>query len=100
MFGIGMWELMLILLVALVVFGPKRLPELGRALGKGLSEFRKASYELRDALSTEDAEVKRAQAAPEKSLPQTGKNGNLEVIIIDGEKVEKPAHDKEFDWQG
>jgi len=48
MFGIGMPELLLILGLALIVLGPKKLPELARALGKGLSEFRRATDELKD----------------------------------------------------
>jgi TatA/E family protein of Tat protein translocase len=48
MFGIGMPELLLILAVALIVLGPKKLPELARALGKGMAEFRRATDELRD----------------------------------------------------
>ena len=48
MFGIGMPELLLILAVALIVLGPKKLPELARALGKGMAEFRRATDELKD----------------------------------------------------
>jgi len=48
MFGIGMPELLLILGLALIVLGPKKLPELARALGKGLAEFRRATDELKD----------------------------------------------------
>jgi TatA/E family protein of Tat protein translocase len=48
MFGIGMPELLLILGVALIVLGPKKLPELARTLGKGLAEFRRATDELKD----------------------------------------------------
>jgi len=47
MFGIGMTELLVILAIALVVIGPKKLPELARSLGKGLAEFRRASTEMR-----------------------------------------------------
>jgi sec-independent protein translocase protein TatA len=39
-FGIGIWELAILLLVALLVFGPKRLPEMGRSLGRGMREFK------------------------------------------------------------
>jgi sec-independent protein translocase protein TatA len=46
--NIGPLELILILVVALLVFGPKRLPEVGRSVGRGLREFRRASTELRD----------------------------------------------------
>ncbi len=48
MFGIGMPELLLILGLALIVLGPKKLPELARALGKGMAEFRRAADELKE----------------------------------------------------
>ena len=47
MFGIGMTELMVILAIALVVLGPKKLPEIARSLGRGLAEFRRASSDMR-----------------------------------------------------
>lgn len=50
MFNIGPWELILILAVALVVVGPKKLPEMGRAVGNGLREFRKATQDIRDQI--------------------------------------------------
>jgi len=56
MFGIGMSELLLILAIALIILGPKRLPDLARALGKGLSEFRKAANDIKSTLDIEEEE--------------------------------------------
>ncbi|MBM3777683.1 MAG: TatA/E family twin arginine-targeting protein translocase [Acidimicrobiia bacterium] len=54
MFGsIGMTELVIILVIALIVFGPRKLPELGRSLGKSLGEFKRASNELRSTIEEE-----------------------------------------------
>lgn len=64
MFGIGMPELILIMALALIVLGPKKLPEIARALGKGLAEFRRATDDLKDELSRVEAE---ADAPLEKS---------------------------------
>ncbi|MFP3869516.1 MAG: Sec-independent protein translocase protein TatB [Syntrophobacteria bacterium] len=52
MFGIGMPELLLILAIALVVVGPRKLPELARALGHGIAEFKKATNELKETLDS------------------------------------------------
>ena len=51
MFGIGIQELAIIFVVALLIFGPKRLPEFARSLGKGLAEFRRASSDLRQSFN-------------------------------------------------
>ena len=54
MFGsIGMPELVVIFVIALIIFGPRKLPELGRSLGKSLGEFKRASNELRNTLDEE-----------------------------------------------
>jgi sec-independent protein translocase protein TatA len=70
-FGIGIWELLILLLVLLLVFGPKRLPEMGRSLGKGMREFK-------DSISGKDEPVHHQQAtelppAVEEPEPQAAR---------------------------
>ena len=74
MFGsIGMPELMIIFVIALIIFGPRKLPELGRSLGRSLSEFKKASNELRSTLEEEiRIEEQKEAAAKARRRPGPG----------------------------
>ena len=76
MFGIGMPELLLILGLALIVLGPKKLPELAKALGKGLSEFRRATDELKDEFRKMEHEVEDAKT---------------QAMLSDDPSLEKPV---------
>ncbi len=58
MWNLGFPEIVIIFIVALVIFGPRKLPELGRSLGRGLSEFKKASNELKRTWEDEVEAVK------------------------------------------
>ena len=64
MFGLGFTEILVILVVALLVFGPDRLPELARSLGRGLAEFRRASSDLRRSVLDAAEEPRRPEAKP------------------------------------
>ena len=74
---IGMPELVIILVIALIVFGPRKLPELGRSLGRSLGEFKRASNELRSTLDEEirieeqrNAERQRAETERRPEQPR------------------------------
>jgi sec-independent protein translocase protein TatA len=71
MFGsIGMPELILIFVVALLVFGPKKLPELGKSLGRGLAEFKKASEDLKKTIEDEIEQGKHEADAVKKQVTE------------------------------
>ena len=63
---LGVPELIIILIILLVIFGPKRLPEIGRSVGKGIREFKKSTSDLQEQLTGDEkpkAEAKKAEAA-------------------------------------
>ena len=79
--NVGFPELIVIFVVALLVFGPRRLPELGRSLGRGLAEFRRASTDLKNSIEREieSAEIESAKivqpvadkpSAPSNPVPE------------------------------
>lgn len=69
MFGLGIQELIIIFIIALLIFGPKKLPDLGKALGRGIAEFRKASDELRDGIVSQ-IRLDEDQEAPQHPAAQ------------------------------
>ena len=84
--SIGMPELIVIFVIALVIFGPRKLPELGRSLGKAMAEFKRATNELQSTLEEEiRADEQRAvressaSAAPAAAEAPAGPSGDAPV---------------------
>ena len=69
--SIGFPELLVIFVIALIVFGPRRLPEIGKALGQGINEFKRASKDLQNRLEQEIEKDRQASttATPEAATP-------------------------------
>ena len=71
-FGISIWELMILLIVLLLIFGAKRLPEMGRSLGKGMREFKDSVTGVEDSVTTTTPTPTRVElpsAAPDPDTP-------------------------------
>jgi sec-independent protein translocase protein TatA len=68
---IGPWELLVLLVIVLIIFGPGKLPDVGNAIGRGIREFRRASSDIEDAVRGEPprADAPRAEAPRAESAP-------------------------------
>jgi len=86
MFGLGFPELLLIFVIALVVFGPKKLPELGKSIGRAMAEFKKASDEFQESVREEMKEVEKTTGVEEIK-----KLGKLDLTDYDKADEPKPA---------
>jgi len=75
MFNMGVQELVVVFVIALLIFGPKRLPELARGLGKGLAEFRRASNDLRQSFNL-DVETPRQPPPPPPRAKRADSTGD------------------------
>lgn len=109
MFGIGMPELLLILALALIVIGPKKLPDIARALGRGMAEFKRATEEFKNTLNEETrvAETRDqllregkirapgAAEAPPETVEGEGKTGPDGADPLPGGEKEAAAEPKE-----
>ena len=89
MFNIGPTELIVILLIALIVFGPKRLPEVGRTIGKSLREFRQATSDIKDELNLglDEDEDEQPKSGSAKAPPASQPSLNGEAADTEGSET-------------
>ena len=85
-FNIGPAELILVLVIVLLIFGPGKLPDVGNAIGRGIREFRKASSDLEDSIRGE-TKTPPAEAGPTEATVL----GNLLVQVFRGGRCSSPG---------
>jgi sec-independent protein translocase protein TatA len=90
MFGLGLPEIMVIFVIALIVFGPKKLPDLGKSLGRAMAEFKKASEEFQESMKAEMKEVEK-----QADLEEVKKLSHVDLSEITQDQALKPADDQQ-----
>jgi len=86
MFGLGMPEILTIMVIALVIFGPRKLPEIGRTAGKFIREFRKASQQIENQVRMEFKEAEKQEKEKEKEAKKQEKVEEVETQDKNEEK--------------
>lgn len=100
MFGIGMQELLIILAVALIVLGPKKLPEMARALGRAFAELQRATQDLRDSVEfdiepeEEEPEHEEDEPVADELPPPPGSHDDEVVEQTEPDQAEEPSTER------
>ena len=93
MFGIGSSELLVILVVALIVIGPSKLPDLMKTLGKGMAEFRRMSSDVKSTLEAEVDRAEREQKQAEAQKQQAPANAEAATAQPEAAKAAAPGNE-------
>ncbi len=103
MFGLGLPEILVIFVIALIVFGPKKLPDLGRSIGRAMAEFKKASDEFQETVKSEMKEVEKTAQLDEikkigdelkQETAKTLETETTQASTAKEEKAEKKEEEK------
>jgi len=104
MFGLGLPELIVIFVIALVVFGPKKLPDLGKSVGRAMAEFKKAQQEFQESVQAEMKEVEKTSGLQEiKELGNVDlkayEEADAGTTVVEQKAVQKPDHEPEHNQE-
>ncbi len=94
MFGIGMQELLLILVVALIILGPKKLPEVAKSLGKALNEFKRATNDIKESLEVDQSLKTVKKSFDVMNDTQPAASANAFAYVPSDVKVASPSHEE------
>lgn len=89
MFGLGFSEIMLIFVIALIIFGPKKLPDLGKSIGRAMAEFKKASEDFQETVRDEMKAVEKTSG-----IDEIKKIGQIDLSIDNEQKPEGPESEQ------
>src|SRR5689334_1298593 len=91
MFGIGMTELIIIMVIALIVIGPQKLPELARSPGKGLAEFKRATEDFKHTIDQETTNAERDRLARQAAAAQAAE-ATQATEVKEAAQTAEPIH--------
>lgn len=91
----GITELVLILAIALIIFGPRKLPEIGRSIGRGIREFRSATTDVKKSISLDEDEDEDNRVSSKAGEETASQGTSAEESVVQGNKEKEAAAEEE-----